>query len=423
VSAPELTDLFRQVPVPEDATERTVALARARATQSPARIPPARHRRTLVLIVAGLLAVLAFALTPPGRAAVDWLGGVVQINEVGDGSWGGELRGATVVGRGTAPDDAAYEIRAFWKDGDGTCVNMGWTPESRDSSYAGGGGQAFCNYESFRDSTLDHVGYQRSDNGGTIAFGLASPEVSDVRITYESGGESKDVPSQLFHLSGTVRRDDNTTIPLKPVAYYVAFLPPGVGDAEQHSSAQAVALSDDGQELARAQLAWVIDALGAPDASGDYLLACGSESFWAQTCRDAASGELRRVNPALARPLPAELTRALADRGYAFTPASDEERGLPEFTEEGLSEKVLSPIFTGHFGLHYQRLGRVSGPGLEDRLVYLVHYFSVEDHSGGGGGSTEATSMNDPPDPIDPTATTYLIDAITGERLGTVEYR
>jgi len=69
----------------------------------------------------------------------------------------------------------------------------------------------------------------------------------------------------------------------------------------------------------------------------------------------------------------------------------------------------------------------VSGPGgLDDHLVYLVHFFSIEGEpnaSGDGSSSTDASSMPDAPNAIDPTAETHLLDAMTGEELRVLDYR
>jgi hypothetical protein len=331
-----------------------------------------------------------------------------------------------LVAQGTTPDGTPYEIRTSAEADDGMCVWLSWSVEASDSGEHPAHFLGFCGHPSWRDSVVEGASFQPLDSGGTIAAGLADPDVAAVELAYSDpeSGEREQLRSDYYRISGAVRHGDGSTERFEPVGVYVSAFPPGVGDLEQGSTIGALALSEAGEAMGSAELSWVRVQGSGAEAN---LFTCGSEPFREDICRDAKSGELRRVDRSLAAPLVPELTEALADRGYEFSPASDADRELPRYREPELYEDGLPTVFAGREGLHYLHLGRVSGPGgLDDHLVYLVHFFSIEGEpnaSGDGSSSTDASSMPDAPNAIDPTAETHLLDAMTGEELRVLDSR
>jgi hypothetical protein len=105
------------VPASAEARERTVAAARA-AT------PPRRRPRRRFL-AAGTACVLGLALaSPPGQAAIEQVGELVGIGEVGDPPTLGPERG-TIVDNGRAPDGTGYEWNVY-PSADGRCLRLDW---------------------------------------------------------------------------------------------------------------------------------------------------------------------------------------------------------------------------------------------------------------------------------------------------------
>ena len=152
-----LERVLSEAPLPDadEARERTVASARARVrSRQGAGRPTRRWRRPALQLAAAAIALACLLLTPPGRAAADWLGGVVGIGDVG-GSPTNEHRGfpatgaAIVINNGFAPDGSRYEWVAYpckidlRKEGlperfEGFGVSFEWPGSAQDGGAGGG---------------------------------------------------------------------------------------------------------------------------------------------------------------------------------------------------------------------------------------------------------------------------------------------
>ncbi len=152
-----LERVLSEAPLPDadEARERTVASARARVrSRRGAGRGTRRWRRPALQLAAAAIALACLLLTPPGRAAADWLGGVVGIGDVG-GSPTNEHRGfpatgaAIVINNGFAPDGSRYEWVAYpckidlRKEGlperfEGFGVSFEWPGSAQDGGAGGG---------------------------------------------------------------------------------------------------------------------------------------------------------------------------------------------------------------------------------------------------------------------------------------------
>jgi hypothetical protein len=112
--------LLSEVPLPASAAacERTVAAARAEVGVPRARRPRPVVGRRLATALCAIALLAAGLLTPPGRAAAEWVGDLVGIGEVGgkptNGPTGFQKPGTgVVIDNGTAPDGTRYEWVAY----------------------------------------------------------------------------------------------------------------------------------------------------------------------------------------------------------------------------------------------------------------------------------------------------------------------
>lgn len=198
----------------------------------------------------------------------------------------------------------------------------------------------------------------------------------------------------------------------------VFWLPEGAGEAGVDGAPIELELKDaGGTVIAAEQLRYVSGA--AKGLSVPLVFGC---DFRPSFCADAESGESERVDKKLGRELPTPIKQGLKRRGYTYQPASDLDRELP-LREKGAqtAQRFYKLPIDGAEGLAFLRLGRLSGHGLDNRLVFLFHYFDIERKYRQGGGYTDADSVKHG-DPLKGEAYTYILDGETGKRLRTIKW-
>lgn len=170
--------------------------SRARPRLVPASLP----RPALVVAAVAILAMLALtaSITPPGRAAVDWIRAVVDVEDRNATRGGSRDAQQTPLGTdgerlatGEAPDGSTYEVSAEADGAGAPCLFIGRAdpgPESQDGERGGvRGGGGLCNYAKWFDSTLAVPWVAEQAGGsGTVVMGLTSAAVADARIDRKS---------------------------------------------------------------------------------------------------------------------------------------------------------------------------------------------------------------------------------------------
>jgi hypothetical protein len=117
--------LLSELPVPASAEAREHAVAAARDALPP-RLRPRRRP-----VAAGAACLLALALaSPPGQAAIERVGALVGIGDVGDPPTLGPASGV-IVDNGRAPDGSGYEWNAYpgGVGGGESCIRLDWPAE------------------------------------------------------------------------------------------------------------------------------------------------------------------------------------------------------------------------------------------------------------------------------------------------------
>lgn len=401
----ELIERLRSFPV--DPQSRRRASSRLHAELETSARPD--WRRRIVIWLSGLAMLGVFLTTAPGQATVDWVADAIQLDD--DGT-------EVPVGGGELTDGTTYDVYAQVID-DRVCLGMRIDPDA--VSEGGLSGNSFCNFERWRKTLVDFPFYGPLESGGTIYTAVASPRVETAEISFtDSSGEVRTEEADVFRLRGDIVVKGGPREPIDPAALIVGLLPEGVGDVAQGSVANLTVGTLAGEELATSTLEWAL-------MYDDVLTGCGSDSEPFQDfCEKTRNGEIKRADKALAKPLPGPLQSALADAGYVYVPATDDDRELA-FGHHRAEPHALFEVggqLSGYDGWAYERLGRISGGEMDSRLVYVFHFFagSVEYPHGGGGFSHAGSGPEKPPPIFKPEAATFVIDAITGEMLDTLDY-
>jgi hypothetical protein len=217
-----------------------------------------RVRRRIAVAMAFVVALAAASLTPPGRAATQWVSDqLAGPNTFEPGQYGYQLHTSTLIGSGELPTGDRYQIRGYiGNGGDGGCVVIVWEHSER----APGDCLPPGHEAQFSIPIAGRLPEDEQDAGahGVVMFGAAPHESTDVRIRVpESPGVSaSDEPAQLFPIDGTITDTTGASVAVPPVQIYVGYLPPGAGDFRSAPPAHAVALSGD-QELGSTELSWI----------------------------------------------------------------------------------------------------------------------------------------------------------------------
>jgi hypothetical protein len=235
-----------------------------------------RIRRRVAIAMAVVVALTAAALTPPGRAATDWVSDwLAGPNTFEPGSVGYQLHTSTLIGSGELPTGDPYQVRGYINaNGPGKpvgCVAIVWQhSEHAPTECLPPGHEA-----QFSIPIAGRLPKDEQDAGahGVVMFGAAPHESTEVRVRVsESPGISaSDEPAQLFPIDGTITDTTGASAAVPPVQIYVGYLPPGAGDFRSAPPAHAVALSGD-QELGSTELSWI--RFTPPEGPNSYLTSC-----------------------------------------------------------------------------------------------------------------------------------------------------
>ena len=247
-----LSVLLRELPVPSAASarERVVTAARehieARAGATRPR-PPLRSRRHFALVLAACFACLVGVslLTPPGQAAIERVGRLLGVGQVGGPpTLHPRLKpanAAIVIDDGRAPDGTRYEWSAYRSgqrhEGGPTgarsqmCVGLDWPAvPARGRPLACGQATGPLRRAPLaagdRISDGFGVGYvqsraERSGARDLMLWGIARPGIERLRIRYrDTRGRSHEVPVDFARIDGPLLRRTGA----RPFAVFVAFL-------------------------------------------------------------------------------------------------------------------------------------------------------------------------------------------------------
>lgn len=400
-------DALTKIDPPDGSAERVKAhLRRELAANKAGR---RRWISTIVALVIGLTGGLV--LTPVGGATVDLVRGFVSVEEPDDadqphgpdGEPLGTIFSFADVATGTFPDGSEYRVRITRYSKDRACPELVFPDAAAGST----GATSSCTYNAIKDGVTAPVFYLPLASGNVAGFALASPEVAQASV---SEGEA-----DVIAVKGQLEMADEEPEPLPPSSVVVFWLPEGAGEARSGDSVSLTLADADGKELATEELRYVAIKLG----SLPTLQACTRQE---RICSQAEAGELSRVDKKLGRELPRALESGLSSRGYEYTPAADADRGIP-LREDGqkTTRRFYKLPIDGAVGYAYQRLGRISGNGFDDRLAFLFHYFKIKHEYRQGGGYTTADGSN-VGNPFKGKARTYILDGETGKRLCTIDW-
>jgi hypothetical protein len=272
VTPERLAELLRTEPLPpaREARDRAIALGRELALKrEEPLVNRRRDRRPALLVAAAALALLVVALTPPGGAVARWVDGLFATGEPGgaptnhppaiasrDGRPAGK---AYVLAAGRAPDGVRYElvvahgpqlhVDAMRRTPDGElektaghCTSFSWPdvplyPEGVGFSELCLPGRFPTEY--LIDDLARHnaaarpytfLNPPRHTREYMYAYGFALPEVTRVRVLYETGtGELKDAPVDLIEPSAEAHERIGSR---RPLDVFVTFLPYAAGRLE-----------------------------------------------------------------------------------------------------------------------------------------------------------------------------------------------
>jgi hypothetical protein len=209
-----------------------------------------RPRRTTAVVIVIALCGLAL-LTPPGQAAAEWLGRLIGI--VSDDSQpqtlSERLANAVFLGEGKAPGGERYRVYADRDTDEGLCFEFSWIDGAT-------GGFGTCQLTGVRSEVI--VPFVREATPGTVTVaGLTPARTAKVDVRYRSGADIPlmDAPSRLYALDPGLREELGVTSD-EEYAFFVAFLPAGVGDITSASSAEVVASDSAGERIGQSPIRW-----------------------------------------------------------------------------------------------------------------------------------------------------------------------
>jgi hypothetical protein len=101
---------------------------------------------------------------------------------------------------------------------------------------------------------------------GTLAVGGVAPAATaETEVTYRRspGAEAIVAPSRVFSLDEALR-DELQVAPEQDYAFFLAFLPEGVGDVGGPSQAEVAAYDESGERLGSSPISWARTDLPDP---------------------------------------------------------------------------------------------------------------------------------------------------------------
>lgn len=138
--------------------------------------------------------------------------------------------------------------------------------------------------------------------------------------------------------------------------------------------------------------------------------------------RDGSIDARSRIDARYAQKLPRALKLKLEEKGYSWTPATNQDRDEAGDADDSFSELWGDVDRKLPFAYAYTRVGRFNGPGSDDRLAFLFHKFSPRDGSKRGGGWIGADGGKRKRNPLKDPIATYVFDIETGETLLKIKY-
>jgi hypothetical protein len=241
-----------------------------------------------LVVAAAALALVAFAFTPPGRAATGWIADLAGFGEEPSLEQTGSVPGrAVVLTSGTLSDGTPYEVVAkqtlFGRGPDTAQPNdarpaylctqvdfpsatrMGQGGHCTDGEENGSG----IGYESaafIQEPTADGADV-KDDNSPGVFVGFAElPETGNVEVEIlRDGGEMATIPSELIKVEGNLLNQVGTDT---PIGVFVANVDEATVREGRRGELEvrATAKDSDGSEIGHVDATFPIDCSGSENA-------------------------------------------------------------------------------------------------------------------------------------------------------------
>jgi hypothetical protein len=274
----------------EEALEHVVAATRT-AVSPRANAGP--RRRQFLTATAALLACLGLvSITPPGRAATQWISDLVSgPNEFQPGQYGYQLKTSTLLGSGELPNGDRYQLRGYVGNGDdGGCVAIVWERSDRSVGTCANVSPAW-KADGLSAPVIGRLPGDEKTPGasGVFVLGTAPEGTSDVaiRVPASDGVQATDEPAQLFPIRGSIADTTGASAAVPSVQAFVGYLPPGAGDARSAPPANVVAVNGD-TEVGSIELSWIRFQL--PDSGEPAIMSCIEGTETCQAMLSATAG-------------------------------------------------------------------------------------------------------------------------------------
>lgn len=427
----EIEDRFAELSESVPAHPRPELITAARGEGAGLRSRRRRTMRTrIALVTATGVGLLGFSLTPPGRAATDWIAEVAGIGEEPTLPQVGSVEGSAVVlASGTLPDGTPYEVvakrfngesfvqgaaeseqeaqemidRGFGRIEESVCFQIDWPRP-------GGTGQGgSCTRRPYGDrgptpgieaswvqgvpkgansGNSGIVGSQASARlkGPAVFMGIVEdPQVAELRVVQvDREGAKTELPAQLLTVDGELlaRLDGRN-----PVSVFFAVLDEDVVAAGNAREAQvrAIALDADGDELDRTDAFPPLDCPvdpsvllptlpPIPDAPSPVVTDEAEAMQRAIECGAepvAPSKVYMEQGPLEREPLPPRPEALAADLGMSLEPATHDELA-----------SVFAEDFTGSTAIDAVRLSPQEVPGSPAGYQGPMHIYLARDAAG-----------------------------------------
>jgi hypothetical protein len=218
--------------------------------------PRGRVRVAMVTALALLVVATVTVTTAPGRAVAAWVADLVGLSDDTKPETDKQrLSNAVLIATEASPGGERYEVYADHDFDEGLCFNVLWPGDRRLAS---------CQPTGIRADLAVPI-VSALAPGTAAAAGLAPAGTAEVEVTYRRGaGAATDVaPSRVFSLDETLRTELQIT-PEQDYAFFLAFLPEGIGDIAGPSQAQVVAYDESGEPLGRSPIRWAKTGLADP---------------------------------------------------------------------------------------------------------------------------------------------------------------
>jgi hypothetical protein len=206
--------LLAELPVPAsaEARERTVAGARHA-------LPPRRRPRRRP-VAASAACVLALALaSPPGQAAIERVGELVGIGDVGEAPTLGPPTGV-IVDNGRAPDGTGYEWNAYpgGVGGSESCIRLDWPARPDATKSVACSAYPDSSRSPWGRNYLSSFEVRRLEPGDVMLTGVTTREPHSMRILHDG----RDLEVDFARVEG--ERLERVNAPA-PFGVFTAFVP------------------------------------------------------------------------------------------------------------------------------------------------------------------------------------------------------